>query len=103
MIVSRDGYASSTYISRQCQEILLSSGLSEEAYDRYALDANWKSTYLATFREVVRKFPDIEKSRILEDLVASTPGRSRRIVSSPSTWAANLARDNVLMHRSHLA
>ncbi|MEW6553733.1 MAG: hypothetical protein AB1384_05555 [Actinomycetota bacterium] len=83
---SRDGYTSSSYISRQCQEILLSSGLSEEAYDRYALDANWKTTYLATFREVARKFPDIDKSRILEDLVASTPGNEGKWFAA-AKWA----------------
>ncbi len=83
---SRDGYTSSSNISRQCQEILLSSGLSEEAYDRYALDANWRSTYLATFREVVRKFPDIDKARILEDLVASTPGSEGKWFAA-AKWA----------------
>ena len=88
---SRDGYTSSTYISRQCQEILLSSGLSEEAYDRYALDANWKTTYLATFREVARKFPDIDKSRILEDLVASTPGNEGKWFAA-AKWAGLYGR-----------
>ncbi len=83
---SRDGYAGSTHISRQCQEILLSSGLYEEAYDRYALEANWKTTYLATFREVVRKFPHIDKARILEDLVASTPGNEGKWFAA-AKWA----------------
>lgn len=83
---SRDRYTSSTYVSRQCQEILLSSGLSEEAYNRYALDANWRSTYLATFREVVRKFPGIDKSRILEDLVESTPGSEGKWFAA-AKWA----------------
>lgn len=83
---SRDGYVNVTHIAMQCQEILLSSGLSEEAYRRYAFVANWKSTYLATYREVVRKFPGIDKSRILEDLVASTPGREGKWFAA-AKWA----------------
>lgn len=83
---SRDGFSSSLQISLQCQEILLSSGLSDEAYKRYALEANWKSTYLATFREVVRKFPDRDKARILEDLVESTPGKEGKWFAA-AKWA----------------
>lgn len=83
---SRSEYGSSANISRECQEILLSSGLSEEAYRRYALEANWKSTYLATFREVVKKFPDRDKSQILEDLVKSTPGNEGKWFAA-AKWA----------------
>ncbi len=61
-------------ISEACEEILLSSGLADEAYERYAIEANRKTTYLATFRAVVRKYPDREPLDILKDLVASTPG-----------------------------
>lgn len=83
---SRSEYGCSANISRECQEILLSSGLSEEAYRRYALEANWKSTYLATFCEVVKKFPDRDKSQILEDLVKSTPGNEGKWFAA-AKWA----------------
>jgi hypothetical protein len=39
-------------IAGACEEILLSSGLFDEAYNRYALAANQGKTYLATFRVV---------------------------------------------------
>jgi hypothetical protein len=61
-------------IARACEEILLSSGMSGEAYSRYAIQANQKSTYLATFRAIAKKYPNKNKSEILRDLVASTPG-----------------------------
>ena len=61
-------------IAQVCEEILLSSGMAEEAYERYAIEANQKTTYLATFRAVVKKYPHKEERRILEELVASTPG-----------------------------
>jgi hypothetical protein len=61
-------------ITETCEAILLSSGMAEEAYRRYALEANLKSTYLAAFRAIVRKYPNKEPAEILNDLVDSTPG-----------------------------
>ncbi|MCA9755604.1 MAG: hypothetical protein KDA27_07365 [Candidatus Eisenbacteria bacterium] len=64
-------------IARACEEILLSSGLAddaEEAYERYGLLANRAGTYLAWFRAVTRKYPHKTPADVLEDLVAHTPG-----------------------------
>lgn len=61
-------------ISEVCEEILLSSGLVSEAYNRYAVEVNQGTTYLATFRAVAKKYPHKAASEILNDLVASTPG-----------------------------
>ncbi len=61
-------------IARTCEEILLSWGLSDEAYNRYALDANQGTTYLATFRAIVKKYPHKSAADILRDLVANQPG-----------------------------
>jgi hypothetical protein len=57
-----------------CEEILLSSGLVEEAYRRYALRANSRGTYLATFRAVSKKYPHKSPTELLDDLVETTPG-----------------------------
>ena len=61
-------------IGRACEEILLSSGLHEEAYRRYGLTVNRGGTNLATFRSIVKKYPMREQSQVLEDLIESTPG-----------------------------
>ena len=61
-------------IAEACEEILLSSGLSDEAYNCYALAANQGTTYLATFRAIVKKYPHKSAADILRDLVASQPG-----------------------------
>ena len=61
-------------IASACEEILLSSGLQAEAYQRYARLANQGSTHLATFRLLVRKYPPMPPADILGDLIASTPG-----------------------------
>jgi len=61
-------------VAKVCEDILLSSGLYEEAYNRYALDANKGTTHLATFRALVKKYPHKPAADILRDLVASEPG-----------------------------
>nr|WP_212762743.1 hypothetical protein [Cupriavidus gilardii] len=61
-------------IAQACEEILLSSGLLDEAYRRYAIEANQGTTNLATFRAIAKKYPHKQPEEILRDLVASTPG-----------------------------
>jgi hypothetical protein len=61
-------------IAQACEAILLSSGLADEAYKRYAVEANQNTTKLATFRAIARKYPDKQPEEVLRDLVASTPG-----------------------------
>ena len=61
-------------IAQSCEAILLSSGLLDEAYCRYALEANQGTTHLATFRAIAKKYPNKQPEEILRDLIASTPG-----------------------------
>jgi tetratricopeptide (TPR) repeat protein len=61
-------------IDRVCEEILLSSGLYDEAYRQYGLSANMGATNLSTFRNIAKKYPMKDKSEILQDLIKSTPG-----------------------------
>jgi len=61
-------------IAASCEEILLSDGQAEEAYRRYAMQANRKTTNLATFRAITGKYPHNSAKEILEDLTKSTPG-----------------------------
>lgn len=61
-------------VDAACEEILLSAGLVEGAYERYGTRANRGGTYLANFRAVARKYPHKPAGQILDDLVASTPG-----------------------------
>jgi hypothetical protein len=57
-----------------CEEILLSSGLVDDAYRRYGLRANRRTTYLATFRSVAKNYPRRTAREILDDLVEASPG-----------------------------
>lgn len=61
-------------VDEVCEDILLSSGSIDEAYEKYGLRANRGSTYLATFRSVAKKYPHKTGGQILADLVRTTPG-----------------------------
>jgi hypothetical protein len=61
-------------IARACEDILLSSGLADEAYSRYGIKAAQATTYLARFRLVAKKYPHKTSAEVLKDLVESTPG-----------------------------
>ena len=86
-------------ISEACEGILLSSGMAEEAYAKYAIEANQKTTYLATFRAIVKKYPDKDTGDILNDLVASSPGNEGKWFAAAKS--AGLLREAVnLANRS---
>lgn len=61
-------------IDRACEEILISSGLHEEAYRRYGLSAAVGNSYIARFRSVAKRYPMKDKLQILSDHIAATPG-----------------------------
>ncbi len=63
-----------TVIDQACEEILISSGLHEEAYQRYGLSSAVGNSYIARFRAVAKRYPMKDKSQILSDLIATTPG-----------------------------
>ncbi|MEN8800507.1 MAG: hypothetical protein ABF297_00905, partial [Thiogranum sp.] len=61
-------------IDQACETILISSGLYEEAYQRYGLGAAVGNSFLARFRAVAKRYPIKDPSQILADLIATTPG-----------------------------
>jgi hypothetical protein len=70
----RSPWASDGDIDALCEEILLSSGLVDAAYERYGVRAHRGGTYLATFRAVAKAYPHKNPTDILADLVKTTPG-----------------------------
>lgn len=62
-------------IAQFCESVLLESGFADEAYARYAVQATFATTNLATFKAIAKKYPAKSKETILRDLVASQPGQ----------------------------
>lgn len=61
-------------IAAFCEGVLLGEGFADEAYARYAVEATYATTNLATFKAIVKKYPHMPRETILRDLVASQPG-----------------------------
>ena len=72
---------SETAIARFAEEELLKAGRRAEAFNQYALLANQANTHLATFRALNKKYPELAKDKLLDYLIASTPGE-------PGKWFA---------------
>jgi hypothetical protein len=64
-----------TAIAEFCEGVLLDAGFPDEAYARYAVQATYATTNLATFKAIVKKYPNMPRDTILRDLVASQPGQ----------------------------
>lgn len=62
-------------IAAFCEGVLLESGFADEAYSRYAVEATYATTNLATFKAIVKKYPHMPRETILRDLVVSQPGQ----------------------------
>lgn len=87
-------------IDRACEEILISSGLHEEAYQRYGLSAAVANSYIARFRAVAKRYPAKAKIQILNDLIATTPGEEGKwFATAKEIGLYELALD--LANRSH--
>lgn len=74
----RDSWTPDREVDAACEEILLSSGMVDEAYARYGLRANRAGTYLATYRAVAKKYHHKKPADVLADLVATTPGQEAK-------------------------
>lgn len=57
-----------------CQDILISSGMWQEAYCQYGIPQLVDRPGLATFRKVLKKYPGKEKKEMLKDAIENTHG-----------------------------
>jgi len=72
-------------LSAVAEQLLLDAGRIDEAYARYGIQATSANTHIATFRAIAKRYPGIEPSRILGDLVASTPGEEGKWFATAKT------------------
>jgi hypothetical protein len=96
-----------TLIAQACEDILLSSGMVEEAYRQFAMQAHRGSTYLATYKAVCRKYPGRDSQAILSDLIGTTPGDEGKWFAAAKDaglleMAIDLARRSPTDHRTLL-
>jgi hypothetical protein len=79
--------------------------MADEAYERYAFEANQAGTYLATFRAICKKYPGRTPDSILAKLVDHTPGEEGKWFAAAKDaklydLALDLARKSPVDHRT---
>lgn len=72
-------------IARVAEQLLLDAGRVDEAYTRFAIVATWAHTNIAKFRALGKRYPGVNLDRILNDLVASTPGEEGKWFATAKT------------------
>ena len=57
-------------VDAECETILLAAGRREQAYRQYAFRANKTDISVVTFQIITRKYPEVERRRVLADLAS---------------------------------
>jgi len=65
------------WIDRFCEDALIKSGRPDEAYHRYGLKAATGPTYLAVYRETVKRYPERDRRQMLLDLIETRGDRGK--------------------------
>ena len=72
------GHRHAQDIARVCEAVLLAAGQREAAYREYAVAAHWRQNCRQTFDALLRAYPEVGPSQLLEDLIAASPGQEGR-------------------------
>lgn len=83
-------------IARFAEEALLKAGRRAEAFDQYALLANQANSNLSSFRALAKRYPELAPDKLLDHLIASTPGE-------PGKWFATAKTLKLLDKATQLA
>lgn len=72
------GHRHAQDIARVCEAVLLAAGRREAAYSDYAVVAHTRQNCRQTFDALLRAYPEVGPSQLLEDLIAASPGQEGR-------------------------
>lgn len=76
LALERQGYNQSE-IGRFCEDVLIRLGRRDEAYARYSLSGGRGSTYVAMWRDLVKRYPERDPREILADLIEMHGNRGK--------------------------
>lgn len=80
-------------ISRFCETILVQQGREEEAYRRFGLPSASGNTYLAMWRDLVKRYPDLDARQILKDLMESHGSQGKWFAAAKTAKYLDIALD----------
>lgn len=78
-------------IAQFCETILVRQGRGEEAYRRFGLPTPAGNTYLAMWRDLVKRYPDIDARGILEDLIETQGTRGKWFAAAKAAKYLDIA------------
>lgn len=76
-----------------CEGILLRLGKAEEAYRRFGLPSAFGNTWLAMWRDLVKRYPDRDPRGILEDLIALHGRKGKWFAAAKTAGYLDIALD----------
>lgn len=85
-------------INAFCERILIEAGRSDEAYQRYGVQTPIRSTYVATYRALVAKYPDRDRREILQDLIGAHGLRGKWFAAAKDAGFLDIASDCARAH-----
>ena len=80
-------------ITTFCEQLLLDAGRSDEAYERYALEATRATTNLAIFRKIAKKYSNRSQREILLDLMEAYPPIGKWFATAKTAGCLDVARE----------
>jgi hypothetical protein len=80
-------------IAQFCEAILVRQGREEDAYLRCGLPTASGNTYLAMWRDLVKRYPDLDARRILNDLIESHGSKGKWFAAAKTAKYLDLALD----------
>jgi hypothetical protein len=87
---SPQGY-SERQIDRFCEDVLIKSGRSDDAYSRYGLRTATGPTYLAIYRETAKRYPDRDRRQVLLDLIEMRGERGKWFAAAKEAGLLDIA------------
>ena len=80
-------------IDRFCEQVLLRAGRRDQAYRQYGLRTASGPTYLATYRETIGRYPDMDRRQVLLDLIEARGSRGKWFAAAKSAGYLDIALD----------
>jgi tetratricopeptide (TPR) repeat protein len=80
-------------INNYCESLLIDMGRTEEAYEKYGLDFSARGTNKNIYRSICKKYPDIDKRKILIDCIEKKGEPGKWFAAAKDAGYYNIAID----------
>lgn len=78
-------------IDRFCEDVLIKSGRSDDAYRRFGLRTAFGATYLSILRETAGRYPDRDRRQVLLDLIEERGERGKWFAAAKDAGLLDIA------------